>query len=55
MSALALISCVGAAGQHAAAGQSAGRPATSGTVDPVTSSPDPAAASPDALLSLTAA
>jgi len=55
MSALALISCVGAAGQHAAAGQSAGRPATSGTVDPVTSSPDPAAASPDALPSLTAA
>jgi beta-N-acetylhexosaminidase len=62
MSALALISCVGAAGQHAAAGQSAGRPATSGTVDPGTSSPDPAAASPDpaaaspdALPSLTAA
>jgi len=55
MSALALISCVGAAGQHAAAGQSAGRPATSGTVDPGTSSPDPAVASPDALPSLTAA
>ena len=55
MSALALISCVGAAGQRAAAGQSAGRPATSGTVDPGTSSPDPAAASPDALPSLTAA
>ena len=55
MSALALISCVGAAGQRAAAGQSAGRPATSGTVDPGTSSPDPAAASPDALPNLTAA
>ena len=55
MSALALISCVGAAGQHAAAGQSAGRPATSGTVDPGTSSPDPAVASPDVLPSLTAA
>ncbi|HEX7266092.1 MAG TPA: glycoside hydrolase family 3 N-terminal domain-containing protein [Streptosporangiaceae bacterium] len=55
MSALALISCVGAAGQQSAAGQSAGRPATSGTVDPGTSSPDPAAASPDALPNLTAA
>jgi beta-N-acetylhexosaminidase len=55
MSALALISCVGAAGQRAAAGQSAGRPATSGTVDPGTSSPDPAAASPDALPNLTPA
>jgi beta-N-acetylhexosaminidase len=49
-SALALISCVGAAGQQAAAGQSAGRPAT-----PSTSSADPAAASPDALPSLTPA
>ncbi|HEY3033449.1 MAG TPA: glycoside hydrolase family 3 N-terminal domain-containing protein [Streptosporangiaceae bacterium] len=55
MSALALISCVGAAGQQAAAGQSAGRPATSGTVDPGTSSPNPAAASPDALPNLTPA
>jgi beta-N-acetylhexosaminidase len=50
MSALALISCVGAAGQQAAAGQSAGRPAT-----PNASGADPAAASPDALPSLTAA
>ncbi|MGN6172510.1 MAG: glycoside hydrolase family 3 N-terminal domain-containing protein [Streptosporangiaceae bacterium] len=55
MSALALISCVGAAGQQAAAGQSAGRPTTSGMVDPGTSSPDPAAASPDALPNLTPA
>ncbi len=54
MSALALISCVGATGQQAAAGQSAGS-ATPGTVDPGTSSPDPAAASPDALPNLTPA
>ena len=54
MSALALISCVGATGQQAAVGQSAGS-ATPGTVDPGTSSPDPAAASPDALPNLTPA
>ncbi len=54
MSSLALISCVGATGQQAAVGQSAGS-ATPGTVDPGTSSPDPAAASPDALPNLTPA
>src|SRR5262245_42807477 len=65
MSALALISCVGA-GQQAAAGQSAGRPSSAGqspagesaahgTADPSQASTHPAMASPDPLPNLTRA